>query len=71
MCCCGCALWLQVMAEERAELDSQQSLSSCQGLALASASLPVAKKLVNPKAKPWSDDRMGGWARAMLALFMP
>jgi hypothetical protein len=34
--------------------------SSCQGLALASTSFFAADKLVDPKAKPWGDERITG-----------
>ena len=42
--------------------DKTHTAPSCQGLALASTSLPEAalcgtEKLVDPKAKPWDDDR--------------
>ena len=44
--------------------DLTQSTPSCQGLALASTSLLEqgrrgGEKLVDPKAKPWDDDRVG------------
>ena len=69
MCgCCGVGYWLVVLADERALPSSHQATlqaQSCQGLALASTNLPdtsalAAKKLVDPKAKPWDDDRVWG-----------
>ena len=70
MCgCCGAGLWLLMAAE--AQHNSQPQTPSCQGLALASTSLPdtnafAAKKLVDPKAKPWDDYRVWGVFRTFL-----
>jgi hypothetical protein len=75
MCgCCGVGLWLVTLAEEKAR-QGQLEASSCQRPAdecphsrtgaLASTSLSetdasAAKKLVDPKAKPWDDVRVWG-----------
>lgn len=70
MCCCGPGYWMVALAEEKVR--QSQITSSCQGFALASTSLPAAtqsgpKKLVDPNAKPWDDDRVWGGVKAFLA----
>ena len=62
-------MWLQIVEEEKAVKVSRLTESqtpSCQGLALASTSLAATKQLVDPKAKPWGDDRVWGIFRAFM-----